>query len=140
MEQERHGDIGVRIQQLVARLDDLLNWTWDSRFETALAEFSIEQKAEVLAALEELLTCRWDSGGLADAPEVVRDLVKRLGGLMSGQLLLLSDPESLTFLFCAWWPWGNGQTISIRIGPFGKDLPEDQLAALTDRLRKQLCI
>jgi hypothetical protein len=24
-------------------------------------------------------------------------------------------------LFCAWWPWGNGKTISIRMAPWKKE-------------------
>lgn len=40
-----------------------------------------------------------------------------LGGLMSGQLLFTSDPNQDAFIFCAWWPWGDGKTISIRVVP-----------------------
>jgi len=29
-------------------------------------------------------------------------------------------------LCCAWWPWGNGETISIRVAPFLGKLPEPQ--------------
>jgi len=140
VDHEKDAQLGEQILRLASRLEGLLNWSWDGRFGTALAEFPIEQKERVLGVLEELLVSRWDSAGIADAPSVVRSLVSRLGGLMSGQLLLLSDPGSDSFLYCAWWPWGNGQTISVRLAPFGPDLPADRLEALTTLLRNQLGI
>ena len=108
------------IQELAASFRDVVEWQWDGRFKTALAEFPIDRKGEVLGLLEKHLVSRWDAASAVEAPEVVREILKTLGGLMSGQLLLLSDIEKPAFLFCAWWPWGNGQKISIRIGAFGE--------------------
>ena len=110
--------IGV-CRNLACVFGEALEWKWDGRFGTALAEFSSEKKADVLGALDLHLVSRWDIASIADAPEAVQALRKHLGGLMTGQLLLLSDPAAEPLVYCAWWPWGNGQRISIRIGIFG---------------------
>jgi hypothetical protein len=118
------------IQKLAVSLRDVVEWQWDTRFKTAMAEFPIERKEDILSILDEHLIVTWDLSNIQEAPEVVRELVKRLGGLMSGQLLLLTDPEEPAFLFCAWWPWGNGKTVSIRIAPFGRDLVDADASRL----------
>ena len=40
---------------------------------------------------------------------------------MAGQLLLTSAPSDGVGIYCAWWPWGNGKTISIRLGVFHEE-------------------
>jgi hypothetical protein len=123
-------NLEIEIEKLASRFRDVVEWKWDGRFTSALAEFPVERKAEILGILEEFLVCQWDSDGLGEAPPAVHDVVKRLGGLMSGQLLLLSNPECSAFLFCAWWPWGNGQTISIRLAPFNRGLSDEDASQL----------
>ncbi|MGB2984147.1 MAG: hypothetical protein WBC63_09885 [Candidatus Bipolaricaulia bacterium] len=81
-----------------------------------MAEFPPENKASVLEILDRYLVSRWDSLTIGEAPEAVKKVKGLLGGLMSGQLLLLSDLNVESLVYCAWWPWGNGQTISIRVG------------------------
>jgi hypothetical protein len=44
-------------------------------------------------------------------------------------LLFTSDPKRDALIFCAWWPWGDGKTISIRIAPFFKKLSDSETAA-----------
>jgi len=102
-----------------------LEWKWDGRFGTALAEFPSGDSADALGALNLHLVSRWDIASIADAPEAVQALRKHLGGLMTGQLLLLSDPAAEPLVYCAWWPWGNGQRVSIRIGIFGSGSDQD---------------
>jgi len=115
-------------RNLASAFGAALEWKWDGRFGTALAEFPLEKKEAVLGALDLHLVSRWNSASIADAPEVVQALRRHLGGLMAGQLLFLSDPAAEPPVYCAWWPWGNGQRISIRIGIFGS--VSDQNAAL----------
>lgn len=112
-----------------------IEWKWDGRFKTALGEFSADVKDDVLGILEQYLVSTWDSSSVKEAPAVVQEIKKNLGGLMSGQLLLLSDLNKAAFIFCAWWPWGNGTKVSIRIAPFGKDLSDEEATALTTIFR-----
>jgi len=122
-------------QQLSTGFGDLLTWKWDGRFGTLLAEFPLEKKAAVLGILDQYLVSRWDSASIADAPETVKNVKGHLGGLMAGQLLLLSDPEAEPLIYCAWWPWGNGQTISIRVGVFCSGCSDEERKKLTTVFR-----
>jgi hypothetical protein len=106
-----------------------LSWKWDGRFETVLAEFGVDNKDSVRAILERHLNLIWDSSNIASAPDTVRTINIRVVRLRSGQLLFTSDPSRDALVFCAWWPWGDGKTISIRIAPFFKKLSGSETAA-----------
>ncbi len=133
---------GDEIRALVDSLQGIADWQWDGRFGTALAEFAVAEKDAILGTLEAHFASRWDASGIEDAPDVAREIVSALGGLMPGQLLYLSGsdpepaPEGSAVLFCAWWPWGGGQRISIRIGSYGRGLDADEKAQLTAALRR----
>ena len=96
----------------------VLSWKWDDRFQTVLAEFKVDNKTLVHNALERRLDRIWDSSNIEKAPESVQTISSAFGGIMPGQLLFTSDPDGDALVFCAWWPWGNGETISIRLAPF----------------------
>jgi hypothetical protein len=93
-----------------------LSWQWDGRFQTALAQISIAEKDGILSTLESHLGTAWDSANIDKAPEAVRRTVGQLGGIMAGQLFYAAGLAQEGLVFCAWWPWGNGRTISLRIG------------------------
>jgi hypothetical protein len=122
-------------KQLRGSFDDVLVWKWDGRFGTALAEFPAEDKEKVLRILESFLVSRWDSVTIGEAPEIVQQIKTHFGGLMSGQLLLLSDPNQDALIYCAWWPWGNGKTISIRVGAYSKEIAAPDKPALNTAFR-----
>ena len=103
---------------LLSGFQGVLSWKWDDRFETLLAEFGVDNKDSIRAILEQYLHTTWDNANIDSAPDAVRMVNDRLGNLMAGQLLFTSDPNQETFIFCAWWPWGDGKTISLRIAPF----------------------
>ena len=106
----------------------MLSWRWDGRFETGLAEFGSDDQDRVRAILEQYLGVIWDSSNIVTAPDIVRTINIRLASLRSGQLLFTSDPSPGALLFCAWWPWGDEKTTSIRIAPFYKKLPDSEYA------------
>jgi hypothetical protein len=108
----------------------VLSWKWDSRFETVLAEFSVDSKDTIRAILGRYLSLAWNSSNIQKAPDAVQMIASRLGGLRSGQLLFASDSNQKAFVFGAWWPWGNGKTISIRVAPFDKGLSDSEMAEL----------
>lgn len=108
-------------RELLRGFQGVLSWQWDGRFETVLAEFGVDNKDSVRAILERYLSNIWDSSNIGYAPDIVRTINIRVGKLRSGQLLFTSDPSREAFIFGAWWPWGDDQTISIRIAPsYGK--------------------
>lgn len=104
--------------ELSKAFQGVLSWKWDDRFNTVLAEFKVDNKARIHEALERCLDRMWDSATIENAPEAVQAVISRFGGIMPGQLLFTSDPDQDALVFCAWWPWGNGETISIRLAPF----------------------
>ncbi len=120
---------------LAEALVEILEWKWDGRFGTALAEFLLDQKGSVLGILDRYLVSQWDSATIGDAPEVAQKVKRHLGGLMPGQLLFVSDVSDDSPIYCAWWPWGNGQTISIRIGLFSETTNAEEKKALTEALK-----
>ena len=109
---------------------EMLSWKWDNRFGTALAEFSTAQQKSVLNFLESNLSMPWDGSSINQAPETLQAIAGRLGGLRMGQMLFASDSARDDFIFGVWWPWGNGQTISLRIAPYDKRLSGRELMQL----------
>lgn len=92
-----------------------MRWEWDDRFEVALAAFSTEHEARVSRILGDELRATWLASTVANAPAFVH-AITRIMGLRSGQKLFATDDDGEAMVFCAWWPWGGGKTISLRIG------------------------
>ena len=117
-------------REFISAFQATLSWKWDSRFETVLAEFFVDNKDRVREILERYLSIAWDSSNIGKAPDVVRMIAGHLGGLRSGQLLFTSDPNQDALIFGAWWPWGDGNTISLRVAPFDKRLSDSEMSEL----------
>ena len=109
--------IEKRCKEILSVFKGVLAWKWDNRFETVLAEFGVDKKDDIQEILGRYLSFTWDSASIGNAPHIVQTINDRLGRLRAGQLLLTSDPNGHTLIYCAWWPWGNEKTISIRIAP-----------------------
>ena len=124
---------------ILSALQMSLVWKWDGRFGTFLAEFGVDRKDSVRAVLESHLSNAWDRKSIGEAPQHVQVINGDLGGLMPGQLLFTSDPKQDAFVFCAWWPWGDGNTISIRVAPSYKKWVDternEQIKSLREFLR-----
>ncbi len=116
---------------LVSASHGVVSWKWDSRFNAALAEFPKEKQDSVRAILDPYLSATWDSSSIRKAPDVVKRIAKDFGGLRSGQLLFFSDPNRDVCIFGAWWPWGDGKSISIRVAPYDSSLSNSAHAELT---------
>jgi len=117
-------------KELSRAFEGVLTWKWDDRFQTVLAEFNVDNKTRVRDVLVRRLDRVWDSANIKKAPAVVQTIIGGLGGIMPDQFLFTSDPDRDSLVFCAWWPWGNGETISIRLAshykaPFDSDRAEE---------------
>ena len=128
MDDANKSDLENDCKELLNAFRGVLSWKWDGRFETVLAEFGVDNKDSIRAILERYLRITWDSSNIGNAPDVVRTINDRLGRLRTGQLLFTSDPNREAFIFCAWWPWGGGKTISIRIAPSFKKISDSEKA------------
>lgn len=128
-------DIETICKQLFDDFRGILSWKWDDWIGTILAEFSADKEQDVRAILEKILPISWDSSTINKAPQIVQTLGEHLGGLRPTQLLFSSHPSRDALVFCAWWPWGNGMTISLRIAPFEKDLSNPAGHKLIEQLK-----
>lgn len=87
-----------------------------------MAQFDIDDRDRVRAILDKYLDFAWDISNILEAPDTVQAVNSGLGNLREGQMLMSSDTDRDACILCAWWPWGNGKTISIRIIPTCKRL------------------
>lgn len=94
--------------------DTIFNWEWDDRFGAALSTFQEAQASEVRALLAPGLPVCHDVKTIKDAQKLAQEIAKAFGGLRAGQKLFLSSEDQSPMLVGAWWPWGNGTTISLR--------------------------
>jgi len=131
MQDLKKSDLESVCRELLSDFKGILSWKWDSRLETVLAEFGVDDKDSIRSILERYLGITWDSSNIDNAPDIVQMINGNLGGLMSGQLLFTSDPDRDAFIFCAWWPWGDGKTISIRIAQSYEKLLDSEKAKQT---------
>ena len=104
-------------QEMLNTFGGVLTWKWDPRFESLLIEFGRDNIEGIRDVLDKHLNYVWEKASLKQAPEAVQQVGDRLGGLMANQLLFSSDTDKGARIFCAWWPWGDQSTISIRITP-----------------------
>ena len=122
-------------KELLSAFQGMLSWKWDSRFETVLAEFNVNDKNRVREILDRYFRSTWDSSNINKAPRTVIKVNAYLGNLRSGQMLLTSDATRTEYIYCAWWPWGDGRTISIRIAPCYKRLPDPEKAKKIEQFK-----
>lgn len=99
-------------------LNDLcgeLTWKWDDRFGALLAVVQAERQVEVRRVLDSHFVHLWDRKSIRQAPGAVKNGLGDFLDLRGEQLLFTSDPVADSLLFAAWWPWGDGTAISVRL-------------------------
>ena len=128
MQDLKNSDLENICRELLNAFQGILLWKWDSYIDAVLAEFDVGDKDSIRAILERYLGSTWDNSNIDKAPDMVQMIDNNLVGLRPGQLLFTSDPNQDTIVFGAWWPWGDGKTISIRIAPFYKKLSDPEKA------------
>ena len=102
-------------RDLLSVSEPVLQWKWDARFDAVLTEFTLDNQEIIQSILENHLPHVWDKSSLDQAPASVQKISTRFGGLMSRQLFFTSAQDADFTILCAWWPWGDGNTISIRL-------------------------
>ena len=104
-------------------------WSWDPRFKCVTSSFGKEIADRARAAMVGVLDGEWSPVSINQAPDEIRTLAARFGGVRTGQLLFTGElVGGPMHLFALWWPWGDGKTISIRVAPFYKKLPDSEYA------------
>lgn len=91
-------------------------WSWDSRLLCCTSSFTTEQEPRAREATQLALREEWTSTTIAEGPQTLRDVVERAGGIRQGQLALSTGPVSGLLVYGLWWPWGDAETVSLRVG------------------------
>ncbi|HVV15838.1 MAG TPA: hypothetical protein VHH90_01440 [Polyangia bacterium] len=108
------------------------DWTYDRRLRCVASSIPLSQGAAALAAVGVALPASWSPATLPEAHEDVRALAGTCGGLRASQQLLWGGPPNGPGAFGLWWPWGDGTTVTLRIGLHHLDLPKVRYPRLRD--------
>lgn len=123
---------------LRATLEGKVTWRLDDRYAAVVGEFIVARMDEILRILIAHLGWARAPEDLLAAPEPIRAVAAALGGLAKGQILftftLPGMPPEGPILYGAWWPWGDGLRISIRLGIFAPGAGPEEHAAFAARL------
>src|SRR4029079_18319137 len=95
------------------------------------ASFGKEIAERVRVAMTGVLDSEWTGTTLGGAPPEVRALASKHGGVRSGQFLFSGRLVEGMHLYGLWWPWGDGATISLRVGIANCQRPPDAYPART---------
>ncbi len=117
-------------KEFTSDLQGVVSWKWDGFFGAIMAEVNADEIEKVRSILDQHLGSKWDLSNINEAPEIVEVVNDSLGKLREGQTLLASDTEEDACLLCAWWPWGNGEKVSIRIIPTCRRVSDEDIDEL----------
>lgn len=94
-------------------------WSFDNRFMTLASTFRSDVSPQARSAIARVLPTEWSEATLRLAPQPVRDIASRTGGIRAGQFLLTHAIAPTVIAYGLWWPWEEGSTISLRVGVDG---------------------
>jgi hypothetical protein len=108
------------------------DWSYDRRLKCVASSIPLSGEAAARAAFADVLPGVWSSETLPGAAPGVRTLIEGSGGLRASQQLLWGGEADGPGAFGLWWPWGDGTTVTLRIGLHGVDLPKQRYPRLRD--------
>jgi hypothetical protein len=108
------------------------DWTYDRRLKCVASSIPLAREAEARAAIAEVLPVSFSVETLPSAGEGVRALVEKCGGLRAAQQIFWGGGDDAPGPFGLWWPWGDGTTVSLRIGLHDVDVPKERYPRLRD--------
>ncbi|WP_419663787.1 hypothetical protein [Desulfosarcina variabilis] len=103
-------------QRISLNIPDHCPWRWDKEFNLALTV--IDRQDEIMVELPMTLefTNKWDFTSIDDADGPIRDFFQAGLGIIPGQKVFTMEPVNGVVLYAAWWPWGDEERISLRLG------------------------
>ncbi|MCP4746867.1 MAG: hypothetical protein GY874_12125 [Desulfobacteraceae bacterium] len=105
-------------RKICLNIPENYKWTWDGARAAALMTLSREDSDLVFFPLFKEFKDHWDFISHIQAETIIARLIKSEYGMMPGQSFFTSQPICGLVLFVAWWPWGNADKVSMRIGLF----------------------
>lgn len=127
-------EIEAKWSKLLAGGGDLFAWERDDRYCAVLAVFGTENLDKALKILVGVFGWGRAPEDLHSASGRLQGVVEALGGMRRGQIIFSFEPVDGPTLFCAWWPWGDGSRITIRVGLHAADGTAAEYAAFANRL------
>lgn len=107
-------------------------WSWDSRLGCVTSSFTTEQEPQARKAAAIALPTEWNATTITRAPQPLRDVCDRSGGVRHGQLVLSNGPVNGLLVYGLWWPWGDSETVSLRVGLADVDPNKDPYQRFRD--------
>lgn len=127
--------------ELIDTLGEKASFEWDERFETVLLQIDNRQKEKVITVLESYFSDYWNVLCAEELPAQIQRLMMHFDGLGPEQLLFSTDAsDDGEFLYCAWWPWKDGKTTSVRIAPYFAGQTPDQKREFIGRVKQWFAI
>ena len=123
---------GFRRTGAAARALALDRLEYDRRLRCVASSIPLAGAAAARAAFAEVFPTSWSTGTLAGAPASVQALAETCGGLRASQELLWGGDADGAGAFGLWWPWGDGTTVTLRVGLHGLDQPKVRYPRLRD--------
>lgn len=96
-------------------LSDQIQWQWDKHHQALLAEFSVDHEQHVYLTLRQYFPINFDKKSIKQSTPELRHKAGKFAELTKSQQLLICENNEHKEVMVAWWPWGHGATISVRI-------------------------
>lgn len=90
--------------------------SWDEDFQVIRIVFDKTEDKPLLRTLKKKFQYQWDFTSIDTATEYIDNFINSIFGIIPGQLLFTSSQTAGPILFAVWWPWGNENYISLRVG------------------------
>jgi hypothetical protein len=102
------------------------NWKWDTQRKMAAVILDDEDAEMVFYPLFKEFRNHWNFSSIGEATDAVNEYIHSEYGLMPGQVFFTSHTVHQIVLGVAWWPWGNDDKVSMRVGliPVHIELPD----------------
>ena len=91
-------------------------WEWDEQRNMAVNVLDGEDAELVFFPLFKEFNHHWNFSSTPPDNASIIEWVNAKFGLMPGQVLFTSYPLHNLVLCVAWWPWGEDQKVSMRVG------------------------
>ncbi len=103
-------------QRICINIPESYTWAWDDKRDMAVIQMDSEDAELVFFPLFKEFSHHWNFSSAPPETAGIQRYVNNQFGLMPGQVVFTSYPLYNLVLCVAWWPWGDEQMVSMRIG------------------------
>lgn len=118
-----------------------LAWEWDEKHRVVLTHFARNFADGIAVALEEHFADLWTAKTINRAPTQLKSQLLQYGKLSKTQkIFTMPASEDTPALVAIWWPWGHGNTFSLRLGVLEHDydITQSHQPGLFGQLKEKL--